>query len=312
MQDAFTGLPTCITGRRLPGAEERQRLQHAHERRLEALARVCACAAECGVATDPDRDLVTIPDDAVALLELSDARWARLGAAIHAWRTVLPLRRLDDFGFPGEAANPLEEPNAALRRIGGGVEAWAFASERDGSVYKFYLPIAGEAKRVGSVFAFRDGDESLLRADAHTGDYRGLFEKLLLIDALGGMATEVIAVTPEGVVIAKQSLGEPLPQGEDMSTSLPNGLIEIPSRFLRANRDHPRLFFTGERAWLVADLHARNFVRASDGELRVIDLVAAPWPSELEQRNPLIREWLERVRRDPTAGALRGASDDEL
>ena len=314
MRDPFTGLTTCLCGRRLPGAEERRRLQHDHERRLEALARVRACAAKCCVATDPDCDLVTIPEDAVALLELSDVDWAALGEAIRAWRELLPLRRLEDFGFPAYAENAIEEPNAHLRRIGGGVEAWAYASEHDGSVYKFYLP--REQKRIGSVFGFRRGEEALLHAEATLGDYQALLEKLLLIHALGGMATEVIAVTPEGIVVAKQTLGDALPQGDDVSGVLPPELIEIPSRFLRANRDHPRLFFTNPRgegqAWLVADLHARNFVRGIDGGLHVIDLVAAPWPRTHAAHDGLMDEWLERVRCDPTATALRGARDDEL
>ena len=97
-----------------------------------------------------------------------------------------------------------------------------------------------------------------------------------------------------------------------MSTLLPAGLIEIPSRFLRANRDHPRLFFLRDRPYLVADLHARNFVRGSDGGLHVIDLVAAPWPRTGLARDAMIDEWLERVRLDPTASVLPGARDDEL
>jgi hypothetical protein len=314
MQDPFTGLPTCLCGRRLPGAEERRRLQHDHGRRLEALARVRARAAEWCVATYPDRDLVTLPEDAVALLELSDPRWAELGEAIRAWREMLPLRGIEEFGFPADSENPLEEPNARLRRIGGGVEAWAFASEKDGSVYKFYLP--REEKRIGSVFGFRRGDETMLHAEATLGDYQALLEKLLLIHALGGMATEVIAVTPEGIVVAKQTLGEPLPQGDDVSGLLPSSLIEIPSRFLRANRDHPRLFFTETgapgRGWLVADLHARNFVRGSDGGLHVIDLVAAPWPRTHAAHDGLMNDWLERVRLNPAAPVLPGARDEEL
>ncbi|MEO6244942.1 MAG: hypothetical protein ABIQ12_05865, partial [Opitutaceae bacterium] len=202
---------------------------------------------------------------------------------------------------------PLEEPNEKLLRIGGGVEAWAYAAAGDGSVYKFYLP--REGKRVGSEFGFRRGEEAALVAAAGLGTYRGLLEKLLLIHALGGMATEVVAITPEGILVAKQALGETLPQGDDMSASLPAGLIEIPSRFVRANRDHPRLFFHGGHAWLIADLHARNFVRCSDGALRVIDLVAAPWPANDDHE---IAAWLVRVRHDPHATALPGARDEEL
>ena len=310
MQDAFTGKPTRIRGRTLPGADERAALQHDHERRLEALNRLGACAAKCGVGEDSDRDIVILEENEVSLLELAGGEWAELGSAIRAWRELLPLKTLDEFGFSTAAENPLEEANPKLRRIGGGVEAWAFASEADGSVYKFYRP--REEKQIGSVFDFQAGEEGALLAEARLGDYRGLLEKLLLIHALGGMATEVVAVTPEGIVVAKQSLGEPLPQGDDVSGLLPAALIEIPSRFLRANRDHPRLLLVGDGAWLVADLHARNFVRCEDGKLRVIDLVAAPWPAPVAASQSLMADWLARVRLDPNASVLPGARDDEL
>jgi hypothetical protein len=318
MQDPFTGQTTRLRGRLLPGADERRALQHDHERRLAALARLGAAAAQCGVGENSDRDLVTLAEDEVALLEATGGEWAELGDAIRAWRALLPVKRLDDFGFPAgdEIENPLEEPNEKLRRIGGGVEAWCFASPADGgSVYKFYLP--REEKRIGSEFGFRRGDEVALHAEARLGDYRALLEKFLLIHALGGMATEVLAVTPEGIVVVKQALGEPLPQGDDMSGVLPAGLIEIPSRFLRANRDHPRLFFMRDgpreaRSWLVADLHARNFVRCADGALRVIDLVAAPWPEPAAARDALLARWLAEKRINPDAPALGAAPDDEL
>jgi len=312
MQDAFTGKPTCIQGRALPGAEERDRLQDDHERRLEALAHLGAAAEKCDLRahSDPDRDLVLLAEDEVALLEGSGPEWAELGEAIRAFRALLPLHRLEDFGFQAGAEHLAEESNARLRYLHSGVEASAFLAVADGSVYKFFLP--REEKQVGSVFGFRAGEESALHAEAELGAYRGLLEKLLLIHALGGMATEVVAITTEGILVAKQALGDPLPQGDDMSGSLPAGLIEIPSRFLRANRDHPRLFFLRGRPWLVADLHARNFVRCADGALRVIDLVAAPWPVDTGAADPQIGAWLERVQRDPTANALPGAPDDEL
>jgi hypothetical protein len=310
MQDLFTGKSTCIQGRILPGAEECARVQDDHQRRLEALARLGAAAEECGLRADSDRDLVLLAEDEVSLLEGDGGVWAALGVAIRTLRRLLPLRRLEDFGFPAEVEHPLEEPNPRLRYLHSGVEASAFVAVADGSVYKFFLP--REEKRVGSVFGFRAGSETALHAEAELGGYRGLLEKLLLIQALGGMTTEVVAITPEGILVAKQVLGDPLPHGADTSRSLPAGLIEIPSRFLRANRDHPRLFFLHGEPWLVADLHARNFVRAADGRLRVIDLVAAPWPEAAHPADPLMAEWLQRVKQDPGATALRGAHDDEL
>jgi len=310
MQDAFTGKPTRIRGSRLVPEGDRLGLQHDHLRRLGALARLREAAEECGVRADSDRDFVLLPEDEVSLLEGAGAEWAALGAAIRTWRELLSLRRLEDFGFAADAENPLEEPNPRLRRIGGGVEAWAFASETDGSVYKFYLP--REGKRIGSVFGFGEGDESRLLADARLGTYQALLEKLALIQHLGGMATEVVAATPEGVIVAKQTYGEPLAQGDDMSARLPAELIEIPSRFLRANRDHPRLCFFHGHAWLIGDLHARNFVRGADGALYVIDLVASPWPVAGSARDPLILDWLERVRINPRASVLPPSLDHEL
>ena len=310
--DPFTGKFTRIQGRTLPSDEERTRLQDDHERRLATLDRLGAAAEKCDLRahSDSDRDLVLLAEDEIALLEGAGPEWAALGAIIRDFRAQLPLLRLEDFGFQAEVEHPLEEPNPRLRYLHSGVEASAFVAVADNSVYKFFLP--REEKQVGSVFGFKRGSESALQAEAEFGIYRGLLEKLWLIQAIGGMATEVVAITPEGILVAKQVLGEPMPQGADMSKSLPPDLIEIPSRFLRANRDHPRLYFLGNRPWLVADLHARNFVRASDGRLYVIDLVAAPWPIGTTLADPPTQAWLERVRQDPRASALPSAPDDEL
>jgi hypothetical protein len=310
MQDSFTGQPTCIRGAILPDAAGRAALQDDHERRLEALARLGAAAAQCGLRADSDRDLVLLEEDEVILLEGAGSEWAALGEAIRALRSSLPLRPLACFGFAEGDGNPLEEPNPRLRQIGVGVEAWAFEAIDEGSVYKFYRP--REGKSIGSEFGFQRGGETLLLAEARLGNYRGLLEKLLIILALGGMATEVVAVTPEGILVAKQTRGETLTQGEDMSRDLPEGLIVIPSRFLRADRDHPRLLFLRGLPYLVADLHARNFVRGVDRALRVIDLIAGPWPADTHPRDPPIAEWLARIRANPLASALPEAPDDEL
>ncbi|HEY1792165.1 MAG TPA: hypothetical protein VGG34_04550 [Opitutaceae bacterium] len=310
MQDAFTGRATRICGSAAVGGAERAALQHDHRRRLEALARLGEAAAQCHLRADSDRDLVLLAEDEVSLLEAAGPDWAALGEAIRGLRSLLPITSLSSFGFADGEENPLEEANQRLRKIGTGVEAWAFESASDGSVYKFYRP--REEKSIGSVFGFTRGTETVLRAVARLGDYRGLLEKLLIILELGGMPTEVVAVTPEGIVVAKQVRGLPLPQGEDTSTSLPPGLIEIPSRFLRADRDHPRLLFTGGGPFLVADLHARNFVRCADGTLRVIDLVAGPWPPGDGLSGPAVADWVARVGSDPEASALPGARDEDL
>ncbi|MBP7140755.1 MAG: hypothetical protein KBA71_02515 [Opitutaceae bacterium] len=309
-EDPFTGHPSRILGSHVLDPVEHAALQDNHERRLEALTCLSTAAARAGFGTDPDDDLVLFPSDELSLLAAAGGVWKDLHEAVGTFRSLLPLCPLDLFGFPPGSEDPFDEGNPRLRRIGSGVEATAFQSE-DGSIYKFYLP--REDGRIGGSFIFSPGsDEVAWLAEACLGSYRSLFEKLLLIMALQGMPTEVIAATPEGIIVAKQACGARVPDGTDTSLLQPPALIPIPSRFLRAHRDHPRLFFLGGTTWLIADLHCRNLVSAADGTLRAIDLLAAPLPGNLIHSNPLIAGWLSRVRHDPHAPLLREVDDSEL
>jgi len=306
--DPFTGQPTFLEGPRLPGPEGWTAVLDGHGQRLRALDQLGEKAAECSVAADSDRPLVLAQGDEVGLLELAEERWRVFGEAIRGFRTTLPFVRLEDFGFSAESDDPFEANTARLRRIGGGVEALAFADHRN-SVYKFYL--FREGGDVGATFAFHRGEGEVLQATAVPGSYRRLFEKLRMTH-LFGMPTEIAGVTPEGILIVKQTFGRLLPEKTDVSGLDPNRFVSIPSRFLRADRDHPRLAFVDDVPWLVADTHDRNVAVAQDNTWRVIDLVAAPLPPEWLRQMPLFQHWVERARRDPRAEALAPVSDDEL
>ncbi len=308
MQDAFTGFPTSLCGARLPSDEERTALLGRHRARLRAFDHLVEVSRKCGIEADQDRHFFILPEDEVSLLETAGEPWSDLGEAIRLFRSLLPFVSLDTFGFEPGGDDIFETNTPRLVRIGGGVEALAFEAA-DASIYKFFF--FREGGYIGSSFDYRRDDDGLIRASAIPGDYRQLLEKILIVTEIG-VAAEVVGISPEGVLIVKQMLGEALPQGMDTSKVIPAGLIVIPSRFLRADRDHPRLYFLAGQPWLVADLHARNMVRCEDDKLRVIDLVAGPWPMEMTRGDGLIREWLERVRLDPTATALPGARDDEL
>ena len=307
-KDPFTGGETFLHGPRLPGGEAWQRILDGHGQRLRALDQMGAKARQCAVGTDKDHALVVAQGDEVGLLELAEPRWAEFGDAIRAFRATLPLVRLEDFGFDSELDDPFESNTARLHRIGGGVEALAFA-DRHSSVYKFFL--FREGGDVGATFHFARGDDGLLQAIAVPGSYRRLFEKLRLTHVLG-MPTELVGITHEGVLVAKQTYGRPLPEKSDVSGLDPSRLVPIPSRFLRADRDHPRLAFCDGEPWLVADTHDRNVVRDENGQLRVIDLVAAPLEPTLLDSLPLFRDWVERARADPHAEILAPVNDDEL
>jgi hypothetical protein len=306
--DPFTGHPSHLQGPRLPGAEGWSAVLDGHGQRLRALDQLGQKAAQCGIRTDPDRALVIAEADEVGLLEFAEDRWRDLGQAIREFRATLPLVSLEDFGFSSEADDPFEANTTRLRRIGGGVEALAFA-DTGHSVYKFFLFREGGA--VGATFAFARGEGELLQATAVPGSYRRLFEKLRLTHLLG-MPTEIAGITREGVLVAKQTFGRMLPEKTDMSGLDPARLMPIPSRFLRSDRDHPRLHFLDGDPWLVGDTHDRNVVVAEDGTWRVIDLVAAPLPPEWLGQSGLFADWIERARRDPRAEALAAGNDDEL
>ena len=309
MQDPFTGRPTCIQGGRLPSAEAWRALQHDHRRRLEALDRFRTAAAQVGIGTYPDDNLVLWESDEVGLFA-QDPVWGELDRAARTLREMFPLVDLEDFGFPPDVEDLLGEGSSRLRPISSGVEATAFEAE-DHSIYKFFMP--REDGHIGGTFDFAPEDEVALHAEAADGTYQAMLEKFDLILRLGGMPTEVVGVTKrEGVLVTKQTLGELLSEGADTSQVQPPELIPLPSRFLRAHRDHPRLYFRDEQPWLVADLHSKNIVRAADGELRAIDLLAAPLPLDLIAEEPLLADWLDRVKADPSAGVLLAVDDDEL
>lgn len=307
--DPFSGHPTSLRGASLPGHEGSACILDGYRRRLRAIDRLGADAAQCGVRTDKERDLLVIPEDEVGLLASEEGGWGAFHRSILELRRELPLLPLEAFGFNSGMADPFEAPSARLRRLGGGVEAIAFLAET-GSVYKFFLLKEG---RVGATFEFTEGatGEFLVQATAVAGSYRLLLEKLRLIH-LFGMPTEVMGITPEGILVVKQTLGRALPEKTDVSGLDPTRLVPVPSRFLRANRDHPRLAFLDGEPWLVADTHDRNVVIAEDNSWRVIDLVAAPLPSDLLARLPQFRDWIERARLDPRADVLAPVDDDEL
>ncbi len=307
-KDPFTGGETALEGPRLPGGEAWQWILDGHGQRLRALDQVGAKAAQCAIGTDKDRALVLAQGDEVGLLEFAEPRWAELGDAIRAFRRTLPLVRLEDFGFDSELDDPFESNTTRLHRIGGGVEALAFADAQR-SVYKFFL--FREGGDLGATFRYDRADDGLFVATAVPGSYRRLFEKLRLTHIVG-MPTEILGVTPEGVLVAKQTYGRPLPAQQDVSGLDPERFIPIPSRFLRADRDHPRLAFLDGEPWLVADTHDRNVVRDERGALRVIDLVAAPLSDTLLERAPLFRDWIARAKEDPGAEILAPVNDDEL
>ena len=166
---------------------------------------------------------------------------------------------------------------------------------------------------MGATFAYAAADDGLLQATAVPGSYRMLFRETPCSPTSIGIPTEIIGITPEGIVVAKQTFGQALPEKvRSIRTSTRAADPASPPAFSGADRDHPRLVFLDDEPWLVADTHDRNVVIAEDGSRRIIDLVAAPLPQEWLDEQSLFRDWIERARLDPRAEILAPANDDEL
>jgi hypothetical protein len=309
MHDPFTGKKTCIRGRALPSAAECAALQGDFRRRLEALARLSAAASRVGIATHPDDDLVLWAEDELSLLSSADDLWSELAKAVVAFRESTPIVSLHEFGFPAESEEPLSEGSPHLRYLGGGVEAWAFAAA-DESVYKFYLPREGGT--IAGSFQFHPAGDPSIEAVANLGTYEGLFQRIALLHDIGGMPAEVVGISPEGVLILKQVQGARIETGNDVQAYFPPGLIAIPSRLMRAHRDHPRFVFALGTLWFIADLHEKNFVVDQAGQPRLVDAISALFPITDLPIEEVYLEWLERARLDPQAPLLKPVDDDQL
>jgi hypothetical protein len=307
MQDPFSGRHTCICGSVIPDAREQAAVLDGHRQRLWAFDQLVKAAAECGVREDKDRAFVLLEDDPRLRTGPIRLRLPALGAAIRAFRATLPIVPFGVFGFDPNAEDPFETNVPKLRHAGGGVEALAFV-DNDKSIYKFFH--FREGGDVGATFEFHVENDQII-ATAVPDNYRMLLAKLHIIHEIG-MPTELVGITPEGILVAKQTLGQRLEAGTDVSQIDPHHLISFPSRFLRADRDHPRMAFIDNEPWLLADAHDRNVVRDEAGRLRIIDLVAAPLPLALLHGFPQLCEWIERTRCDPTAPLLTPANDEEL
>ncbi len=324
--DPFTGHPTRLHGPVRDGDRLRERLCHDLGRGLAAFTGLRRAAQAGGLGGIEESALLAglaeirrkgrspaaqiESDEGVGADASADPRTG-LKKAVERFQREVRLISLADLGFDGRSPNPLEEANLWLRRIGGGVEAWAFAdvSSPGGWIYKFFMPRPEGG--IGATFRLeRTASGEGWAARSAPGSYADVVRKLILINALGGMATELCGITPEGVVVVKQAPGRVFAEDTPTSGMLPASLIPFPSRFLTADRDHPRLFFLGEEPWLVADTHSKNVVLDPEGVPRVIDLVAAPL-SELERTDAMLGAWLRRVRLNPRAGVLAEAADEE-
>jgi hypothetical protein len=145
-----------------------------------------------------------------------------------------------------------------------------------------------------------------------------IFEKVFVLNALGGAPTEVLGKTDAGDFVVKQPYGSHSwlsSVAGQVAAEQRARLAEVPDSVLRSIVP---LYYSNVDGidFLVGDLHVGNFAKDTFLKSRIIDLVASRITPEYYAQFPALREWVDAHREAATApGALQfskgvaGASD---
>lgn len=283
--DPFTGIPSLITGQRLP-REQGRAIGHAHAQRLRA-----------GLSSRPDSGNAS-PALAASRAGTLNVAPRQSGQSGQPSLPTIPVLSAAQF-------NRLQK----LPLIGEGAEAKVYADRAQGVVYKVlqgYAPVPG---LIGSsalgvwpqVYYTADGrlDYAFATADRP----RQLVVRLAVQTLVGGTPTEIVGIGPDGHIILKQPLS-PAPEiGRDddfidnSGLSIARnraGLVEIPKALL-SDPQSPRVFLAvvEGRPWLLMDLHPDNFVGDNQAQGRINDAIVGQIPASIIAKVPGLAQFVK-------------------
>lgn len=284
--DPFTGIPSLITGQRLP-REQGRAIGHAHAQRLRA-----------GLSSRPDSG------NAGSALAASRAGTLNVGQGSADTPVRIPVLSAPQF-------SRLQK----LPLIGEGAEAKVYADRQRGTVYKVlqgYAPVPG---LIGSSAlgvwpqVYYTAAGQLDYAFAPADRPRQLVVRLAVQTLVGGTPTEIVGIGPDGHIILKQPLS-PAPEIGRDNDFIDNsglsiarnraGLVEIPKALL-ADPQSPRVFLAvvEGRPWLLMDLHPDNFVGDNQAQGRINDAIVSHLPASIIAKVPglaqLVRDAAQRA-----------------
>jgi hypothetical protein len=170
-----------------------------------------------------------------------------------------------------------------------------FADMARGIVYKLY-DLRGDGS-LGKKLVFRRdpaGDWEPGLADATIYE---TVEKLAVLHEAGGLATEIMGLDDSGsILLAKQPLA--FLYGDDLMKSRVEAALAMNAVLVNAPRMHEfRVFWCGEKAWGLGDLHSGNIMRDATGAAAVIDALLAEIPRAVTQDCPGLARALATARR---------------
>lgn len=174
-----------------------------------------------------------------------------------------------------------------MRRVnvGQGAEGAVFQSNNDQFAYKLYIPYNRGIGATLGIVELR-GE---VAAKAKPGSVLDLLDRIRIHNAIGGAPTEILGMTPEGVIVTKQPWGAE--RSEDVSGAIQRGaIVEVSDKAIARPTDTVRNFVTvvdGE-PYLVSDVRGDNLRTDRSGNPRPIDMLVGKLDTEIVKDNPEI------------------------
>lgn len=196
----------------------------------------------------------------------------------------LPLEQL--------AAHPVR-----MERLQGSGEADVLLSRGTKSVYKAFSPTAKGEYGIKLVPAIENGKLGFRRVD---GDVLSVLEKLRVMSAIGGIPSQVMGMTKEGMLIVKQPLAKDLAEAKTSENDMLDKM-----RVVGRKKDVLPFGVTvidGE-PYAIADLNPSNIRVDNQSDLRIIDPIVGKISQELIDKNePLAAAVAEARKLEQDAG----------
>ncbi len=179
-----------------------------------------------------------------------------------------------------------------LKQFAEGAEARVYIDRPNGVVYKAYTK--GNSGSIGLKIGF----DSKGLAMRDTGSLSDLYEKVWVINALGGAPTEIAGRLDTGEIVTKQPLGSLDATWQPWAVNREARLVEIPDTVLKRPQGLSELYLShiDGHDIIVGDLHEGNYIGDTLARGRIADLVTHRiTPADLD-RFPQLRVWLDQNR----------------
>jgi hypothetical protein len=174
-----------------------------------------------------------------------------------------------------------------------GAEARVF-DRGDGSVIKVFPLNDAENDGAGFTFAVRNGKLAAQPSESQID----IFEKVLVLNAIGGVPTDILGLTENNELVVRQPKGWTGRMGlkERYRVNDCARLVWIPPEVVPLDGQMDSLYLANIEdgvSFIVGDLHEDNYLRNPRRQGRILDLIALRVTPALEADFPKLRAFIE-------------------